>query len=92
MRKQKWLRMSKFNYARNISDLDKTAADLETHGFVETTIGDLAEALAVLSKDELKAIAKERNIHPSTDSTVSASFSTSKCANGSLCVREKMIS
>ncbi|KAL7334981.1 hypothetical protein PS15p_200529 [Mucor circinelloides] len=69
MRKQKWLRMSKFNYARNISDLDKTAADLETHGFVETTIGDLAEALAVLSKDELKAIAKERNIHPSTDST-----------------------
>lgn len=73
MRKQKWLRTSKFNYARNIRDLDKTAADLETHGFAETTIEDLSEALAILSKNELKAIAKERSMQNSIDSsTVSA--------------------
>ncbi|KAK4511600.1 uncharacterized protein ATC70_012816 [Mucor velutinosus] len=69
MRKQKWLRMSKFNYARNIRDLDKTAADLEMHGFADTTIKDLSEALAILSKDELKAIVKARRMQNSMDSS-----------------------
>ncbi|KAF1799975.1 VRR-NUC domain-containing protein [Mucor lusitanicus] len=69
MRKQKWLRMSKFNYARNVRDLDKTAADLEAHGFAETTLHDLSEALAILSKDELKAIVKERSMQNSIDSS-----------------------
>lgn len=74
--------MSKFNYARNVRDLDKTAADLEAHGFAETTLHDLSEALAILSKDELKAIVKERSMQNSIDSsavsTVGVIFASGK--------------
>jgi dTDP-D-glucose 4,6-dehydratase len=71
MRKHEWLRKSKLDYSKNIRDLDKAAADLVNHGFLQAEINDLTEAVKILSKDELKAIVKDRRMEITLDNTVS---------------------
>lgn len=71
MRKHKWLKKSKLDYTKNIRDLDKTAADLVATGFLKAEISDLTEAVEILSKDELKAIIKDRRIEISVENPVS---------------------
>jgi hypothetical protein len=71
MRKHQWLRKSKVNYSNYVRDLDETTADLASRGFLDTRITDLSEALAILSKEELKSIAKERNLQISIEYSVS---------------------
>ncbi|KAI8643784.1 VRR-NUC domain-containing protein [Parasitella parasitica] len=74
MRKHQWLRKTKIDYSSHVRDLDKTTADLESQGFLLTRITDLSEAIAVLSKDELRSIAKERNIQISADNPKKSDF------------------
>ncbi|RCH85821.1 hypothetical protein CU098_000182, partial [Rhizopus stolonifer] len=62
MRKHDWIRKSRVNYANNIRDLDIAMMSLEACGFLHTKITELEDAVAVLSKYELKEIVRERHI------------------------------
>ncbi|KAG2204394.1 hypothetical protein INT46_006946 [Mucor plumbeus] len=74
MRKHQWLRKSKVNYSNYVRDLDETTADLASRGFLDTRIANLSEALAILSKEELKSIAKERNLQISIEYSNKSDF------------------
>jgi Fanconi-associated nuclease 1 len=78
MRKHKWLRKSKLDYAKNIRDLDQTTADLVARGLLEAEIDDMAEAVKILSKDELKTIAKDRRMDITIENPVSTAKSHTK--------------
>lgn len=71
MRKYQWLRKSKVNYSSYVRDLDEAIADLASQRFLDTEITDLSEAIAILSKEELKSIAKERNLQIPIEYSVS---------------------
>lgn len=71
IRKHQWLRKSKINYSSYVRDLDEATADLASQGFLDTKITDLSEAIAILSKEELKSIAKERNLQIPIEYSVS---------------------
>ncbi|CEP13314.1 hypothetical protein [Parasitella parasitica] len=74
MRKPQWLRKSRIDYSSHVRDLDRSAADLESQGFLLTNITDFSEAIDILSKDELKCIARERNIQMPSDNSKKSDF------------------
>lgn len=62
MRKHGWFRADNLRYQDNISNMELAIAKLVKAGFLSMKLNDFKEALNLLSKNELKEIAKEKKI------------------------------
>lgn len=62
MRKQRWHRLGKLEYHRHVSDIQASTAELCHNGLVSTQLESIEDALALLTIDELKMLAKEQQI------------------------------
>lgn len=62
MRKHGWIRADNLRYQDNISNMELAIAKLVKAGFLSMKLNDIKEALNLLSKNELKEIAKEKKI------------------------------
>lgn len=62
MRKHGWIRADNLRYQDNISNMELAIAKLVKAGFLSMKLNDFKEALNLLSKNELKVIAKEKKI------------------------------
>lgn len=60
MRRYKWIKQDTLDYP--LTDLNKAIQELNEIGFIENDLKDIEAALHVLTKPELKNIAKERHI------------------------------
>jgi|JXWR01.1.fsa_nt_gb Fanconi-associated nuclease 1 len=62
MRKHRWVKQNSL-HKYPITDIDQTCRILSDSGWIEREITDIEIALSVLTKQELKNIAKERHIN-----------------------------
>ena len=60
MRRHKWIKQDTLDYP--LTDTNKAIQELNEIGFIESDLKDIETALHVLTKPELKNIAKERHI------------------------------